>query len=273
MKFFSIGFLSLFFIWNTKAIAAKSGTSIGGANQNFSFEATWCKSSLSRLNEYLKRAKTIVEKNSNYDVANKILVKGLVDTLGNEAKASRTFLREALLLGLHTDEVLNLSNTTSEDIYSYLAPYYQFLLDKLSLSLDINPYVIPEVHQLNTKVTSYESKKINYAQMQTEWILENLVTSSTTNGQLVIRPKNRPLFIQVVSTTLESNLKLANESLLKEAFACPIEKMNILEDKIEAYMQGNQEIFIDPALGFLEIYSDLKTISEEFKSTGCILSK
>ena len=254
---------------STKA-SKGSGTNIGGGNNGSEYLATWCRGSASLLRNYKDRARLKLDNTGDYNVANKLLTDGIVSALGNSADAKDTFLHKSLIRGLTISNHLGATlggNTERKAMAAnhILNSYYDFVIEVVAKKLDLNgkiPYMNSSEADMNESAARYEENFVIYASSQLNWILSTLIRDAKIGDRTQIVPVGDARSVLKVALTLTAGTTAdLEDSLWNYRFSCSISDLQILNDTLKAYDQGNKEMFEDEKQALTYTAQELRRIS------------
>ncbi len=238
----------------SKASKSGSGTNIGGGNNGSEYLATWCRGQTSLLRNFKDRARLKLDNTGDYNIANKILTDGIVQALSNSSNNNETFLHKSLERGLTISNHLGASLGGNPERKAMAANhilnnYYDFIIETVAKNLDLNgklPYMSADNSDMDERAARFEQNFVIYASTQLNWILETLVKEVRLGDKVQTVPVGDARSVLKVALTLTAATSSdLDESLWNYRFSCAISDLNILNDTLKAYDQGNKEMFED----------------------------
>ena len=251
-----------------------SGTNIGGGNSGSEYLATWCRGQSSLLRNFKDRARLKLENTGDSNLANKILTDGIVQALSNGASAKESFLHKSLTRGLTIANHLGASLGGTPDRKArttnlILNSYYDFMLETVAKNLDLNgkiPYLEATGENMDERAARFEQNFVIYATTQLDWILGTLIKEERVNGKIQAFPTGDARSILKVALTLSAaTASDLDESLWNYRFSCAISDLEMLNETLKAYDQGNKEMFEDEKQALTYTASELKRISRTLR--------
>ncbi len=248
-----------------------SGTNIGGGNNGSEYLATWCRGSSSLLRNFKDRARLKLDNTGDYNIANKILTDGIVQALGNSADAKETFLHKSLVRGLTISNHLGATlggNTERKAMAAnhILNSYYDFMIEVVAKNLDLNgkiPYMNASEAEMNQSAARFEENFVTYASTQLNWILSTLIRDARIGDRTQVVPVgDARSVLKVVLTLTAGTTTDLEDSLWNYRFSCSISDLQILNDTLKAYDQGNKEMFEDEKQALTYTAQELRRISK-----------
>jgi hypothetical protein len=267
---------------NAKGTKAEGGTNIGGGNNGSEYLATWCKSQSSLLRNYRDRAALKVNNTGDYALANKILNDGMVQALKTFKADQESFLAKSLARGLEISRNLEASSAKNTErkamvINNIMANYYDFMLETVAKNLDIGAY-IPYMEssqandsQMDSRAAHFEENFVAYATSQLDWILNNLTRTTRLGDKTIVVPVgDAKSLIKVAMILIKGTSDDLQDSLWNYRFSCAISSLEILNDTISSYDQGNREMFDDERVAVGYLSSEISRISNTLHyKTSC----
>jgi hypothetical protein len=250
--------------------AAKGGSNIGGGNNGSEYLATWCKNQSSLLRNYRDRAVFKVNNTGDYALSNKILVDGMIQALKALNTDNNSFLAKSLARGLEISKNLQATNMANAErkamiINNVLLKQYEFMIETVAKNLDIGafiPYVQSSEEAMDVRAAHFEETFVTYANAQLNWILEELTAEARLGNKVIVTPVgDAKSLIKVAIILSEGTASDLNESLWNYRFSCAISDLNILNQTLIAYDQGNREMFDDEKSAVTYLSQELKRIS------------
>ena len=248
-----------------------SGTNIGGGNNSSEYLATWCRGSTSLLRNYKEKASLKLDNTGDYNLSNKILTDGIIQALGNSADAKETFLHKSLVRGLTISNHLGASLGGNPEKKAMTAnhilnSYYDFVIEIVAKNLDLNgkiPYMSSHNDQMNEAAARFEENFVTYASSQLNWILNNLVKDVKIGNRVQTIPVGDARSVLKVALTLTAGTTTdLEDSLWNYRFSCSISDLQILNETLKTYDQGNKEMFEDEKEALTYVSRELKRISK-----------
>ena len=257
----------------TERSAKGSGTNVGGGNGS-AYLATWCRGQSSLLRNFKDRARLKLDNTGDYNVANKLLTDGIVQALSNSQAASddvtESFLHRSLVRGLtisnHLGGTLGGNNERKAmAANNILNSYYDFMLETVAKNLELNgkiPYMNSNGRDMDQRAANYEESFVTYAKTQLDWILDTLIREVRIGDKKQVVPVGDARSVIKVALTLSAGTASdLDESLWNYRFSCTISDLEILNDTLKAYDQGNREMFEDEKQALTYTASEIKRIS------------
>ncbi len=248
-----------------------SGTNIGGANNGSEYLATWCRGQSSLLRNFKDRARLKLDNTGDYNSANKILTEGIIQALNKGNTAKETFLYKSLTRGLtianHLGATLG-GNTERKAMAAnnILNNYYDFMLETVAKKLDLNgkiPYLGATNENMDERAARFEQNFVIYASTQLDWILNTLIKEVRLGDRIQTVPVGDARSVIKVALTLSAATSSdLDESIWNYRFSCAISDLNILNETLKAYDQGNKEMFEDEKQALTYTASEIKRISK-----------
>lgn len=257
----------------------EGGSNIGGGNIGSEYMATWCKNQSSLLRNFRDRAQLKVNNTGDYNLANKILNDGMIQALQALKDNYNSFLARSLARGLEISR--NLEATTGKNaerkamvINSILSSYYNFMLNTVVRDLDLGaylPYIQSPQDQMDKRAAYFEQYFVAYASSQLSWITENLTQEARLGDRLIVVPVgDAKALIKVAIILTKGTAEDLEDSLWNHRFSCAIADLQILNDTITSYDQGNREMFDDEKVAVDYLSKELKRISRSLRlSSTC----
>ncbi|MBC7714776.1 MAG: hypothetical protein H7177_15625 [Rhizobacter sp.] len=247
-----------------------SGTNVGGGNNGSEYLATWCRGQSSLLRNYKDRARLKLDNTGDYNIANKLLTDGIVQALNNSTNASETFLHKSLVRGLTISNYLGASLGGNPErkamaANNILNSYYDFMLETVAKNLDLNgkiPYMSSSDADMDQRAAHFEENFVIYANTQLNWILGNLVKEVRMGDRVQVVPVGDARSVIKVALALSTGTASdLEESLWNYRFSCTISDLQMLNDSLKAYDQGNKEMFEDEKQALEYTTKELRRIS------------
>lgn len=248
-----------------------SGTNVGGGNISSEYLSTWCRGQSSLLRNFRDRARLKLENTGDYKLANKILTDGMIQALGTGNEATQTFLHKSLVRGLTISTQLGATQVgTSEKkgmiTNNILNNYYEFMIGTVARDLDLNgqiPYLNSGRDRLDERAAQFETKFVLYAITQLDWISQNLVKEVRFGNRTQVVPVgDARSVLKVILTLTGATATDLNESLWNYRFSCAISDLNVLNESLKAYDQGNKEMFEDEKQALVYASTEVARISK-----------
>jgi hypothetical protein len=261
----------------TVQAAAKGGTNVGGGNNGSEYLATWCKNQTSLLRNYRDRAQLKINNTGDYNLANKILNDGMVQALKNFKGDQNAFLAKGLARGLEIARNLEATSAANNDrkamvTNNILASYYDFLIETVAKNLDLGayiPYMQSSDEQMDERAAHFEENFVTYATSQLDWILTNLTRQSRLGDKIITVPVgDAKSLVKVSMILIKGTSDDLEDSLWNYRFSCAISDLQILNDTITSYDQGNKEMFDDERVAVGYLASELTRISRTLHSSS-----
>ncbi len=264
---------------NAKGLKADGGSNIGGGNNGSEYMATWCKNQSSLLRNYRDRAHLKVSNTGDYNIANKILNDGMVQALNALKGNNDSFLARSLARGLEISR--NLEATSAKNVdrkamvtNNILSSYYDFMLETVARNLDIGayiPYIQSSGEQMDERAAHFEESFVTYASSQLDWILDNLTSTTRLGDKTITVPVgDAKSLIKVSMILLKGTSEDLEESLWNYRFSCAISDIQVLNETITSYDQGNREMFEDEKSAVNYLSSEINRISRSLQlRTSC----
>lgn len=255
---------------HAKGMKSDGGSNIGGGNNGSEYLATWCKSQSSLLRNYRDRAILKVNNTGDYALANKILNDGMVQALKTFKGEQESFLAKSLSRGLEISRNLDATSAKNSErkamvINNILANYYDFMLEAVAKDLDLGayiPYMQSNGDQMDERAAHFEENFVRYAASQLDWILANLTRESRLGDKRIVVPVGDARSLVKVSMILiKGTTEDLEDSLWNYRFSCAISDLQVLDETISSYDQGNREMFDDEKIAVDYLSSELKRIS------------
>lgn len=256
------------------ALKSDGGSNIGGGNNGSEYLATWCKGQSSLLRNYRDRALLKVSNTGDFNLANKILHDGIIQALKSNQSDSESFLSKSLTRGLEISRNLEATSAKNADrkamvINNILINYYDFVLETVIKDLDLGayiPYMQSSHDQLDLRAAHFEENFVIYASAQLEWILANLTKETKLGDKTIVVPVgDAKALIKVAMTLTKATAEDLEESLWNRRFSCAIGDLQILNETITSYDQGNREMFDDEKIAVGYLASEIKRIARTLK--------
>lgn len=264
---------------NAKPISPESGTNIGGGNNGSEYLATWCKNQSSLLRNYRDRSILKVKNTGDYLLANKILNDGMIQALKSLKENNGSFVAKSLTRGLEIARNLEATSAGNSErklmiINNILVSYYDFMLDRVIKDLDIGayiPYIQSSKEQMNERAAHFEENFVIYATSQLDWIIYNLTSETRLGNKTISVPVgDTKSLVKVALVLTQGTNSDLEDSLWNYRFSCAISDLQILNETISSYDQGNREMFDDERSAVNYIVSEIKRISRSLHSkTSC----
>lgn len=264
---------------NAKGTKAEGGSNIGGGNNGSEYLATWCKSQSSLLRNYRDRAALKVNNTGDYALANKILDDGMVQALKTFKTDQESFLAKSLARGLEISRNLEATSAKNTErkamvINNILANYYDFMLETVAKNLDLGayiPYIQSNDEQMDVNAAHFEENFVMYATSQLDWILSNLTRTTRLGDKTIVVPVgDAKSLVKVAMILIKGTSDDLQDSLWNYRFSCAISSLEILNDTISSYDQGNREMFDDERVAVGYLSSEISRISNTLHyKTSC----
>ena len=248
-----------------------SGTNVGGGNNGSEYLSTWCKGQTSLLRNFRDRARIKLDNTGDYNIANKILMDGMVQALSSGGKAKETFLHKSLIRGLSISKILGASKDAAGERKAMITnhildSYYDFVLETVAKDLDLNghiPYLSSDKYEMDRRAAKYEESFVLYAAKQLGWIEGNLVKEVRLGSKFQTVPVGDAKSVLKVIIVLSSGVtKDLDESLWSYRFSCAISDLAILNESLTTYDQGNMEMFEDEKQALTYASKEIKRIAK-----------
>ncbi|MDD4975722.1 MAG: hypothetical protein PHY93_15300 [Bacteriovorax sp.] len=262
-----------------KGNMVQGGSNIGGGNNGSEYMATWCKGQSSLLRNYRDRAQLKVNNTGDYNLANKILNDGMIQALKSLKTENESFLIKSLVRGLEIARNLDADsakNTVRKAMTTnhILANYYNFMLETVAKNLDLGayiPYIQSSNDQMDENAAHFEENFVVYASSQLDWITENLTRESRLGDKIIVVPVgDAKALIKVAIILTKGTADDLDESLWNYRFSCAISDLQVLNETITSYDQGNREMFDDEKVAVGYLASEIKRISRTLRlKTSC----
>lgn len=263
---------------HAKGTKAEGGSNIGGGNGS-EYLATWCRSQSSLLRNYRDRAALKVNNTGDYALANKILNDGMVQALKSFKAEQESFLAKSLARGLEISRNLEATSAKNTErkamvINNILANYYDFMLETVAKNLDLGayiPYIQSNDDQMNESAAHFEENFVTYATSQLDWILSNLTRTTRLGDKTIVVPVgDAKSLVKVAMILIKGTSDDLQDSLWNYRFSCAISSLEILNDTISSYDQGNREMFDDERVAVGYLSSEISRISNTLHyKTSC----
>jgi hypothetical protein len=237
-----------------KGMKLDGGSNIGGGNNGSEYMATWCKDQSGLLRNYRDRALLKVRNTGDFNLANKILNDGIIQALKGHKGNNESFLEKSLTRGLEISRNLEATSATNSlrkamVVNNILINYYNFILETVINNLDIGayiPYIQSNADQMDERAAHFEENFVLYASTQLDWIISTLTAESVIGGKTIIVPVgDAKSLIKVAMILTQGTAEDLSDSLWNLRFSCAISSLQILNETITSYDQGNREMFDD----------------------------
>lgn len=251
-----------------------SGTNIGGGNSGSEYLATWCRGQSSLLRNFKDRARLKLDNTGDYNIANKILTDGIIQALNNSANAKDSFLHKSLTRGLTISNHLGATLGGNPERKAMAAnhilnSYYDFMLETVAKNLDLNgkiPFMDASNENMDERAARFEENFVTYAGTQLDWILSTLIREVRLGSKIQTVPVGDARSVIKVALTLSAaTASDLDESLWNYRFSCAISDLQILNETLKAYDQGNKEMFEDEKQAITYTASEIKRISKTLR--------
>jgi hypothetical protein len=265
MKFALIVLTITLSLAHSENVFAKSGTNIGGGNLGSEYIASWCRGQTSLLRNYLSRADLKVEHSGDYASANKILNNGIIQALSDNTNGNDAILVRSLNRGLEIARSLEATSAKNSERKSFvvnnvLRSYYNFMIN--TVANNVGEYTIGHRDDMDRDATLIEKKFVEYASQQLNWITQNLVSESRLGNKMQIIPVGEARSVLKVMLTLSAGTSEdLNDSLWNRRFSCAIQDLNVLNDTLTQYDQGNREMFDDEKEALTYATTELRRVA------------
>lgn len=236
-------------ILEAKEMRSDGGSNIGGGNNGSEYLATWCRGQSSLLRNYRDRAILKVRNKGDYNLANKILNDGIIQALQSQKGDNNSFLAKSLSRGLEISRNLGATSATNDErkamvVNNVLINYYDFMIETVVKDLDIGAYIPYMQSQMDERAAHFEEKFIVYAASQLNWITANMTQTTRLGDKLTVVPVgDAETVIKVAMILIKGTADDLDESLWNLRFSCAITDLQILNETITSYDQGNRETF------------------------------
>lgn len=257
-----------------------SGTNIGGGNIGSEYMDTWCRNQTSSLRNYQDRARIKLDNTGDYNIANKILTDGIVQALKSGTNAKESFLHKSLVRGLTISTHLGATlggNTEKKAMVAHnvLNNYYDFMINTVAKGLDLSariPYLNSSAEQMDARAARFEEAFVNYASSQLIWILDNLVKEVRVGNRSQTVPVGDAKSVIKVALILTAGTAAdLDDSLWNLRFSCSISDLQMLNETLKAYDQGNMEVFEDEKQALDYAAKEIRRISRSLTSNSACL--
>jgi hypothetical protein len=255
---------------SAKGMKSDGGSNIGGGNIGSEYLATWCRSQSSLLRNYRDRALLKVSNTGDYNLANKILTDGIIQALKSNKGDSDSFLVRSLNRGLEISRNLDATSAKNPErkamvTNNILISYYNFMLETVVKDLDLGayiPYIQSNDEQMDERAAHFEENFIIYASVQLDWIISNLTRESRLGDKTIVVPVgDAKALIEVAIILTKGTTEDLDDSLWNRRFSCAISDLQILNETITSYDQGNKEMFDDEKVAVGYLSHEIKRIS------------
>lgn len=255
-------------------VSKGSGTNIGGGNIGSEYLATWCRGQTSLLRNFRDKARLKLDNTGDYNIANKILTDGIIQALQSGNNAKDTFLHKSLTRGLTISNHLGATlggNTERKAMAAnhILNSYYDFMIETVAKNLDLNgkiPFMDADSENMDQRAARFEENFVTYASTQLEWILNTLVKEVRLGDRVQTVPVGDARSVIKVALTLSAaTASDLDESLWNYRFSCAISDLQILNETLKTYDQGNKEMFEDEKQALTYTASEIKRISKSLR--------
>lgn len=264
---------------HAKGKMADGGSNIGGGNNGSEYLATWCKTQSSLLRNYRDRALLKVSNTGDYALANKILNDGIIQALKTFKGEQDSFLARSLSRGLEIARNLEATNSLNSErkamvINNILISYYDFMLERVIRDLDLGayiPYIQADNDSMNERAAHFEENFVIYAASQLDWITDTLTRQTKLGDKTIVVPVgDAKSLVKVAMILIKGTSEDLEDSLWNYRFSCAISDLQILNETISSYDQGNREMFDDEKTAVNYLSNELRRISRTLHlKTSC----
>lgn len=262
---------------SNSAQRVESGTNIGGGFASSDDLSAWCSTSMMILDTYYSEAELM---GTNFFEANKLLSKGLFWAHGKVSnETNSTFTLKALERGIELVNILGAvdpmaSSETLESANNVLRYYYQFVLNNVSKSLDLNGFIplistVQECADCTLDFESFEYRFVEYAKAQLELIALSTL-GKVDNVYYPVGDKSH--FLKALELFSEKTKEDLEGSLWRERFSCVIVSLDALYMQLTLFNQGSRSIYRGNASYAVQGFAIKleKIISNLENKTGCL---
>jgi hypothetical protein len=257
-----------------KGSSLEGGSNIGGGNNGSEYLATWCRGQTSLLRNYRDRAHLKVSNTGDYNLANKILNDGMIQALKSLKEDNSSFLARSLARGLEIARNLEATSAKGSERKSMvtnniMSHYYDFMLETVARNLDLGayiPYMQSSQEQMDERATHFEENFAFYASTQLDWITANLTSEVRLGNKIIVVPVgDAKSLIKVAMILTKGTADDLSDSLWNYRFSCAISDLQVLNQTISSYDQGNREMFDDEKVAVDYLANEIKRISRTLR--------